>query len=51
VTGVGHVECMWKMKNTYKTSDGMSEGRRFLGRKRKVNSKRNLNLLAPELFF
>jgi len=30
------------MKNTYKTSDGISEGRRFLGRTREVNTKRNI---------
>jgi hypothetical protein len=32
----------WEMINTYKTSDGMPEGRRFLGRTRDANTKRNV---------
>jgi hypothetical protein len=31
----------WEMINTYKTSDGAPEGRRFLGRAKESNSKMN----------
>jgi len=32
----------WEMENTYKTSDGKSDRRRFLVRTREANTKRNL---------
>ena len=32
----------WEVINTDKTSDGISDGRRFLGRIKEANTKRNL---------